>query len=106
MLVRSYVFYDQNEIEVHEFELLRMDPGTYEWQKTKNGEVPENAIIGGVTSIETLYFGRCLYNETYTHGVIHQYGETSSYFIHGRQVYPSPYEYLVAVKDGLKERFH
>ncbi|KAG4066001.1 hypothetical protein HA402_001248 [Bradysia odoriphaga] len=67
-----FVSYGANEVQVNEFNFVRMDPGTYNWKQGMKGDVPENAVIAGCTEDgETLYFGRPMYNGNYIPGKVH-----------------------------------
>lgn len=98
--VGTYVPYGTDEVRVDVFSFVRMDPGTYKWEEAQNGEVPENAIDGGCTSLgETLYFGRVPYNGTYIPGKIHP-SHGVFYAPHGgREINFSTYEVLVENSD-------
>lgn len=98
--VGAYVSFGTVEVEVYEFEFVRMDKGTYKWEEAKNGEVPKNAIHGGCTSRdETLYFGRVSHNGTYIPGKIHPSHKVFYAPHNGQEINFSTYEVLV--KDDL-----
>lgn len=65
----AYVCYDEEEIAMHEFDVLC--GGETKWVSCSGGEVPPNAIPGGLTSDgETLYIGRGNYEGSLTVGKV------------------------------------
>lgn len=60
---------------VHEFDFMRMDPGSYNWQISTEENFPSNAIVAGIqcegTLRQTFYFGRVLLDGNYLYGRVH-----------------------------------
>ncbi len=75
-----------------------MDPGTYKWEESIDGTVPENSVVGGVTTFgEDLCFGRVLHSGNYLTGKIHRsYGILYAPY-RGQELNFRRYEVLVHV---------
>ncbi|XP_013186208.2 trithorax group protein osa-like [Amyelois transitella] len=59
------------EIPVHNFEVLCTKPGGVKWISSKNGKVPENAVVAGNTiNAEPLYIGRVSHKSSLTPGKV------------------------------------
>lgn len=83
---------------VDHFDYVRMDAGTYDWVADENGNVPENAVIGGCTvTNENLYFGRVKHNGNNIPGKVHPSHRVLYVAYEGREINFSRYEVLVHV---------
>lgn len=92
--------YGGEETQINEFEFVRMDPGTYEWEPAMNGEVPDNAVIAGCTSMEErLYFGRILHHGIYIPGKVHPSHGVLYVPFRGEEINFRTYEVLVHSSD-------
>lgn len=97
----AYASYRSGPTEVQEYEFVRMDPGSYRWEKATRQNFPSNGIVAG-TALEgifrkTLFFGRALHEGIYVHGMV--YGKEFIYsldFI--REINFSSFEILVRVE--------
>lgn len=68
----AFVPYGALEEKVDRFEFVRMDPGTYKWEVTMDGEIPANAVLAGLArDYQDLFFGRVMHNGNYIHGKVH-----------------------------------
>ncbi|XP_037037066.1 uncharacterized protein LOC119074858 [Bradysia coprophila] len=95
----AFVPYGTVEEKVAEFDFVRMDTGTYEWKESRDGEVPTNAVVGGVTTDgEDLFFGRVLHGGNYIPGKIHQSHGVLYVPYRGQELNFRIYEVLVHVK--------
>lgn len=98
----TFVPYGTNELQVDEFEYVRMDPGTYQWEEDNSGQVPYNAVNAGCTSDgETLYFGRVIHNGNYIPGKVHPSHRVLYVPYRGLEINFRNYEVLVQVNDPV-----
>ncbi|XP_037031458.1 uncharacterized protein LOC119070979 isoform X2 [Bradysia coprophila] len=96
----AYVSYGGHEVEVTDFDFVRMDPGTYGWEQGMNGEVPENAVIAGCTvENENLFFGRTMHHGNYIPGKVHRSHGVLYVSFRGQEINFRSYEVLVHLRD-------
>ncbi|XP_037031459.1 uncharacterized protein LOC119070981 [Bradysia coprophila] len=96
----AFVSYGGHEVQVTEFDFVRMDPGTYRWEQGMDGEVPENAVIAGCTvEYENLYFGRTMHHGYRIPGKVHQSHGVLYVPFRGQELNYRSYEVLVHVRD-------
>lgn len=92
----AYVSYGGHGAHVNNYEYVRMDPGTYKWEQSMNGEVPDNAVIAGCTvDCENLYFGRQMHHGNYIPGKIHPSHGVMYVAFRGQEINFQSYEVLV-----------
>ncbi|KAG4068571.1 hypothetical protein HA402_004912 [Bradysia odoriphaga] len=96
----AYVSYGGHEVQVTEFDFVRMDPGTYVWEQFMHGEVSDNAVIAGCTvDYENLYFGRTMHHGNYIPGKVHRSHGVLYVPFRGQEINFQSYEVLVHVSD-------
>lgn len=96
-----YISYDYKEFKKTEFEVL-LSSDDYKWVPESNGDVPENAVIGGegvnidgTDYSEKFFIGRALHEGIYIPGKIHPSHECFYYPFDGKEFKVTNYEVLV-----------
>lgn len=88
------------EIGISEYELLLDDE--YTWVESSNGKIPDNAVVGGITSgNEKLFIGRALHEDCIIPGKIHPSHKCLYIPFGGAEHAHTTYEILV--KEGNSE---
>ena len=84
------------EYSFDDFEILK-DTGNYSWEKSSNGDIPPNAIVGGKTFAtgERVYIGRAQHDEMLIQGRIIQSQGCLCYHHDGVEFSSRIYEVLV-----------
>lgn len=90
----AYVSYGGAEVELFEYEILRV--GDFAWEFATNGEIPEGAVeIGRTLDGEKLYSGRAIHSGTQTPGKVQASHGCLYIPFGGEEVALTEYEVLV-----------
>ncbi|XP_032669896.1 natterin-3-like isoform X2 [Odontomachus brunneus] len=94
----AYVAHGGAEHTKHNFEVLIRAPPVFNWVRSKNGNVPPNAVEAGRTSSgEMLYVGRAHHNRVPCVGKVHRSHGCLYIPYDGKEISYRDYEVLVQV---------
>jgi len=97
-----YIPYNMTEVLCPNYEVLTGPPAALSWIDGANGEIPPNAVQGGMEPDgEVIYIGRAIHNGTVTVGKVHESHGCCYVSYGGEELNFKQYEILVKNKLGV-----